>query len=127
MYTGTTLATFSIVGKPPVENDILNISANWLQIAFLCNVNVFIEMPVGLTDLFESSEDIIFCISDLLVGIGIWYLFFRKIKEMFVLRIDTSFVFSAVVPKWLLQTFEIIYLVCDGGIIERQTLWNVKR
>ena len=28
-------------------------------------------MPVGLTDLFESSEDIISCISDLLVGIGV--------------------------------------------------------
>ena len=28
-------------------------------------------MPVGLTDLFESSEDIIFCISDLLVGIAV--------------------------------------------------------
>ena len=28
LYTGTTLATFSIVGKTPVENEMLNISAN---------------------------------------------------------------------------------------------------
>ena len=54
-----------------MENDILNTSANWLQISFLSNFNIFIEMLLGPSDLFESSEDIMFCISDLLVGVRV--------------------------------------------------------
>ena len=46
-----------------------NISANWLEISFFSNYNFFIGMLLGPTDLFESSEDIMFCISDLFVGL----------------------------------------------------------
>ena len=60
---------FSIVGKPHVENEMLNISANWLEISFFSNFNIFVGMLLGPADLFESIEDIIFCISDLFVGL----------------------------------------------------------
>ena len=66
--TGRTLATFSIVGKRPVYNQILNISARWLEISFLNKFNIT-GMLLGTTDLFESSKDIIFCISDWLSAI----------------------------------------------------------
>ena len=53
-----------------MENEILNISANCLEISFFSNFNIFASMLLGRTDLFESSEGIMFCISDLLVGLG---------------------------------------------------------
>ena len=53
----------------PVENEILNISVNWAEISFLSSFNIFLGMLFGQTDLFQISEDIIFCISYLLVGL----------------------------------------------------------
>ena len=44
LCTGTTLATLSIVGKMPVENEILNISANWVEISFLSSFNILVGM-----------------------------------------------------------------------------------
>ena len=68
LYTGTTLVTFSIVEKTPVKNEMLNISANWLEIWLFSNFNIFVVMILGPTHLFESSKDIMFWISDLFVG-----------------------------------------------------------
>ena len=65
LYTGTSLFTFSLVGKIRAENNMLNISTNWLEISFLSNFNIFIDMLLGPTDLFEPNEDVMFCISDL--------------------------------------------------------------
>ena len=68
LHTGANLVTFSIVGKTPVENEMLNISANWLEILF-SNFNIFLAVLLGPTGLSGSSEDIMFYISDLLVGL----------------------------------------------------------
>ena len=60
-----------------------NISDNWLEISFLSNFDIVIGMLLGQTDLLESSgpsEDIIFCISDLLVEL-------RK-KEFYVCSLE---------------------------------------
>ena len=75
-----------------------NISANWLEISFFSNYNFFIGMLLGPTDLFESSEDIMFCISDLFVGLRkkeFWVLFFRKSKTCLCEGLIFSFAFSA--------------------------------
>ena len=53
------MATFSIVGKAPVENEMLN---------NLNNFNILVGILLDLTDLVESCQDM-FCISDLLVGV----------------------------------------------------------
>ena len=63
------MATFTIVGKTLVENQMLNISTNWLDIPFLSNFNIFIGMLSGPNDLFELSGNVMFCISDSLVGL----------------------------------------------------------
>ena len=55
-----TLVTFSMVRKTPVENKVLNISADLLEILFLSNFNIFINMFLAQTDLFKSSKDIMF-------------------------------------------------------------------
>ena len=68
LYTGTTLPTFSIVGKISVENEMLKISANWLEISLLSDFNIFIGMLLGPTDLSELRKDT-FCFSDVLVGL----------------------------------------------------------
>ena len=52
----------------PVENEILNMSANWVKISFLSSFNILVGMLFGLTDLLEFGEDI-FCISYLLVAL----------------------------------------------------------
>ena len=48
---------------------MLNRSVNWVEISFLSNFNIFIGMLLGPTDLLEGSEYIMFCISDLLLGL----------------------------------------------------------
>ena len=53
-----------------VENDILNISANWVEVSFLSSFNILVGMLFGPTDLFEFREAIIFCISHLLAELG---------------------------------------------------------
>ena len=55
-----TLVTFSMVRKTPVENKVLNISADLLELLFLSNFNIFINMFLAQTDLFKSSKDIMF-------------------------------------------------------------------
>ena len=62
------MATFGIVGKTPVENEMLNISADLVEISFSSDFNIFVGMLLGSTDLFESSEDMC-CISDLFLGL----------------------------------------------------------
>ena len=56
-----------IVVKMLVDNEMLNISANWVETSFLGSFNILVGMLFGPTDLFEFREDIIFCISYLLV------------------------------------------------------------
>ena len=53
----------------PVENEILNISINWVEISFLSSFNILAGMLFGPTSLLEFREDIIFCILYLLVGL----------------------------------------------------------
>ena len=57
------------MGKTPVENEILHISANWVEISFLSSFSILVGMLFGPTDLFEFREDITFCISQLLDGL----------------------------------------------------------
>ena len=52
-----------------VENEVLNISANCVEISFLNSFIILLGMLFGPTDLFEFREDIVFCISYLLVGL----------------------------------------------------------
>ena len=93
LYTGTTLATFSIVGKAPVENEMLN---------NLNNFNILVGILLDLTDLVESCQDM-FCISDLLVGVRkkkVWVLFFKKSGKCLCEGLIFSFVFfSAIVAN----------------------------
>ena len=99
LYTGTTLATL-IVGKTPVKKEMLNISPNLLEMSFFSNFNIFIGMLLNPTDLFESSEDIMFCISDLLVGLRkkeLYYWFYGKSEKC--LCEGLIFSFSATVAK----------------------------
>ena len=114
LHRGTTLATFSIVGKIPVENKMLNISANWLEILFLSNFNIFIGMLLGPTDLFESSEGILFCVSDLLVGLRkkeFWCRLLKEIKEMVVRVIDISFCFFSNCCKIIVKKRQLKFLI----------------
>ena len=53
----------------PVENEILNISANWEETSFLSSFNILVGVLFCPTDLYEFREDVIFCISYLLVGL----------------------------------------------------------
>ena len=48
------LTASSIVGKLPAENEMLNISANWVEISFLSSFNIFVGMLFGLT--YLNSE-----------------------------------------------------------------------
>ena len=52
-----------------VENEVLNISANCVEISFLNSFIILVGMLFGPIDLFEFREDIVFCISYLLVGL----------------------------------------------------------
>ena len=45
-----------------------DISANRLEMLYFSNINIFVGILLGPADLFESSEDILFCISDLFEG-----------------------------------------------------------
>ena len=97
-----TLVTFSMVRKTPVENKVLNISADLLEILFLSNFNIFINMFLAQTDLFKSSKDIMFWISDLLIGLRkkeFLCLFFRKSEKYLCGGLIFYFVFSAIVTK----------------------------
>ena len=99
-----------LMWKTPVENEMLNISANLLEISFFSNFNIFVGMMLDPANLFKSSEDIMFCISNLLVGLRkkeFWVLFFRKSEKRFAEGFIFYFVFSAIVAKQLLKIFEI--------------------
>ena len=65
--TRDNLSYFKYSGEKPVKNEILNISANWVEISFLSSFNILLGMLFGQTDLFEFRKDITFCISYLLV------------------------------------------------------------
>ena len=60
------LSYFKYSGKNTLENEILNISANWVEVSFLSSFNILVGMLFGPTDLFEFRKDITFCISYLL-------------------------------------------------------------
>ena len=84
LWTGTTLAALSIVGKTPVDNEILNISGKWLKKPFLGSFDILVGMLFGSLDFFELREDIILCISYLLVGLRkkeLWLALFRKSEK----------------------------------------------
>ena len=98
----TLCATFKIAGKTSVEDEMLNISVNWLEISFSSNVYIFIGIQLGATDLFESSEDIMFCISELLVGLRkkeLRVLFLRKYDKCSCKGLTFSFAFSTICCK----------------------------
>ena len=57
------------MGKTPVENEILHISANLVEISILSSFNILVGMLFGPTDLFEFRVEITFCIFHLLVGL----------------------------------------------------------
>ena len=83
-WAGENLATLGIVGKTYVEKEILNISANLVEISFLSSFNILVGMLFGSTDLFEFREDIIFCTSYSLVGLRkkeFWFLSYRKLEK----------------------------------------------
>ena len=63
-----TFTTLHIVGKTPAENEMLNISANWVEIS-TSSFNIRVGMLLVPTDSFEFREDTIFYISDLFVGL----------------------------------------------------------
>ena len=84
------------------ENEILNISANWVEISFLSSFNILVGILFGLTDLFEFREDIICCISHLLVGLRkkeFWLLSSRKSEKCLCEWLILTFVFSAIDAK----------------------------
>ena len=60
-------------------------------------------MLLGPTDLFESSKNIMFCNSDLLVGLTkkceLWVLFFKKLDKCLCEGLIFSFAFSATVAN----------------------------
>ena len=56
--------TFIVAGERPVENEMLNVSTNPLEISFLSSFIVSIGMLLDPSNLFESIENIIFCIYD---------------------------------------------------------------
>ena len=49
LFTEITLGTFSSVGKP-MENERINISANWLEISFFSNFNIVVGMLLDPAD-----------------------------------------------------------------------------
>lgn len=53
----------SILAAMPVENEVLDISANGVEMAFLSSFNILVSMLFSPTDLFGFREDIIFFIS----------------------------------------------------------------
>ena len=70
LSAGTTLAILRADGKTPEVNDILiKISTSWQEISYLCNFSILVGMLLGLTDLVESSEDMMRAISSLPVGL----------------------------------------------------------
>ena len=69
-----------------MENVMLNISANWVELSFVSSFNILIGILLGPTDLFEFRENIIFCISSLLVGLkkAVLIFIFYEIRKIFV-------------------------------------------
>ena len=130
---------------------MLNLLANWLEISFFSNFNIFIGIMLGSNDFFESSEDITFYISDLLAGLRkkeLWVMFFRKSEKWLLEGFIFSFVFSEIVAKWLLKIFktslslvmvkpledklfrisEVWFLIgIRDFIISKYWLWNIDR
>ena len=104
---------FIIVGKTPVENEMLNISGSWLEISFFSKFNIFVGMLLGPTDFFESKEDIMFCISDLFVVLRkkqFWVLFFCNSEKCLREGLIFSFAFSAIVAKHKYQHKHNLFL-----------------
>ena len=67
LCTGITLVVFSIEGKTPEEKEIIYISDSWLEISFISTFNTLVRILLGLTDLLEYNEKMIFSISVLSV------------------------------------------------------------
>ena len=97
MY-GDNLCSFSIEGKMPKEKEVLNISDSWLEMSFLSNFNILLQILSGPTDL-ESNEDMTFSISVLSVGLTkkeILDLFLRKSEKCLCGNEILSFVLLAI-------------------------------
>ena len=95
---GIILAVFSIEGKMPEEKQRLNISDSWLEMSFLSNFNILLQILSGPTDL-ESNEDMTFSISVLSVGLTkkeILDLFLRKSEKCLCGNEILSFVLLAI-------------------------------
>ena len=71
------------------------ISASCLEISFFSNVNIFVGMLLGSTDLFESSEDIILAHRKKKFRV----LFFRNSEKCLCEGLIFYFIFSAIVAK----------------------------
>ena len=81
---------------------MLNISADWLEISFFRNFIIFVGMLLSPIDLFQSSEDIMFCITDSFLGLikkEFWVLFFKKSEKCLCEGLIFTFVFSAIFEK----------------------------
>ena len=92
---------------------MLNISGSWLEILFFSKFNIFVGMLLGPTDFFESKEDIMFCISDLFLGLRkkqFWVLFFCNSEKCLREGLIFSFAFSAIVAKHKYQHKHNLFL-----------------
>ena len=95
---GITLAVFSIEGMTPEEKDIKYFR---LKMSFLSNFNILVRILLGPTDLLESSDDMIFSISVLPVGLTKKEidLFLRKSEKCVCKNEILSFVLLAIEEK----------------------------
>ena len=96
---GITLAVFSIEGMTPEEKDIKYFR---LKMSFLSNFNILVRILLGPTNLLESSDDMIFSISVLPVGLTkkeILDLFLRKSEKCLCKNEILSFVLLAIEEK----------------------------
>ena len=76
---------------------MLSILAKLLEKLLFRNVNIPIDMLLGTIDLFESSEGIMFCISNVLIGFRkkkLYVLVFRKTEKCFYERLIVYFAFQ---------------------------------
>ena len=93
LYPGTTLVTLSIVGKTPVENKMLNISANCHSSVTLISLQVCCQAQLIYLDQVK-----ILCFVSLIylqdLEKGVLSSAFQELREMFMRRIDILFFFS---------------------------------
>ena len=94
-----------------------NLKSFLYLLKFFSNFNIFVGMLLGPNDLFESSEDIMFCISDLLVGLRkkeFWVLLFSSSEKCLCEGLIYFFVSSANFCKIFFKDIWNLYFIFDG-------------